>query len=430
MIRQKRLPAAMLAVAVAAALGACGRTGDDPTGGAPTAAPAVSDGPATGDIRVWAMGTEGEKLPEIAQTFNAANPGANVTITAVPWDDAPTKISTAIASGETPDATLINPSALASFVATGGFAPVPSGLVADSAFDAGALQATKVNGTSYSVPLYVDTRTLFYRKDLAAKAGVEAPKTWDEFTTFAKGLQEAGAGQGLLLPTGELGFTEQTLIPFLWQAGAELTDAGLTKFTVDTPEVVAGLEKYRSFFVDGVASQTGTYEPWGSVEQRLVDGKIGAAINGPWLVPALKELLGAEYSAKIGVAALPAGPKNAKSWLDGGQLAVFKDAKNPDGAWKFIRYLSQPEQAAAFSRATGDLPAVTAAWEPAGLTTDPTTAVFSEQLTATGTPPAVATWNQIATVFARYGERVARGVVEPAEAAKQMQSELSGIGLE
>lgn len=418
-----------LTLGITLALTACGRSTETPAADSSRDVSVVSDGPATGDITIWAMGTEGEQLPALAETFEAANPDATVSITAVPWDDAPTKISTAIASGQTPDATLLNPSALASFAASGGFSTVPEGVIDEAAFDANSIAATKVDGEAYAVPLYVDTRTLFYRKDFAAAAGVEAPTTWSEWTDFARALQTGGAAEGMLLPTGELGFTEQVLIPFVWGAGGSILNEAGTEFTMDTPEVVAGLTQYQSFFDAEVASRTGTYEPWGSVEQRLASGEIGSAINGPWLVPALKELLGAEYEQKIGVVTVPAGPVSGASWLDGGQLAVFRDAKNPEGAWKFIQYLSETEPAAEFSRLTGDLPAVTAAWQPAGLNDDPTTAVFSEQVEDTGLTPAIASWNEAAAIFAGYGEKLARGTVTPEDAASGLQSDLSGIGI-
>ncbi|CAN5849193.1 extracellular solute-binding protein [soil metagenome] len=418
-----------VSVGLALALTACGRDADAPAADSANDVSVLSDGPATGDITVWAMGTEAEQLPALADAFEAANPDASVTITAIPWDDAPTKISTAIASGQTPDATLLNPSALASFAASGGFSTVPDGVIDEAAFDANSIAATEVDGSAYAVPLYVDTRTLFYRKDFAEAAGVQAPKTWAEWAPFARALQTGGAEEGMLLPTGELGFTEQVLIPFIWGAGGEILNSDGTEFTLDTPETTAGLAQYQSFFTDEVASRTGTYEPWGSVEQRMAEGEVGSAIEGPWLVPALKELLGAEYDQKIGVATLPAGPVSGASWLDGGQLAVFRDAENPEGAWKFISFLSEPEQAAEFSKLTGDLPAVTTAWAPAGLNDDPTTAVFSEQMKATGLTPAIPSWNEAATIFAGYGERLARGTVTPEEAATGLQNDLSGIGI-
>lgn len=420
---------AVLTLGLTMAITSCGRSADTPTADSSGDVSVLSEGPATGDITIWAMGTEGEQLPALAETFEAANPDANVSITAVPWDDAPTKISTAIASGQTPDATLLNPSALASFAASGGFSTVPDGVIDEAAFDPNSIAATKVDGEAYAVPLYIDTRTLFYRKDFAAAAGVEAPTTWAEWTDFARALQTGGADEGMLLPTGELGFTEQVLIPFIWGAGGTILDEAGTEFTMDTPEVIAGLAQYQSFFDAEVASRTGTYEPWGSVEQRLVAGEIGSAINGPWLVPALKELLGDEYEQKIGVATLPAGPVSGASWLDGGQLAVFRDAENAEGAWKFIKFLSETDPAAEFSLLTGDLPAVTAAWQPAGLNDDPTTAVFSEQVKDTGLTPAIASWNEAATIFAGYGERLARGTVTPEDAAAGLQSDLSGIGI-
>ncbi|MET7333747.1 extracellular solute-binding protein [Nonomuraea sp. NPDC005650] len=417
-----------IATAVTFTLTGCGRDAAGTTE-APADVSAVNDSPATGDITIWAMGTEGELMPEIAKAFQKANPQARVTVTAVPWDDAPTKISTAIASGQTPDATLLNPETLAAFVAAQGFAPVPQGLLDEAAFDANAMAATKIGGKSYAVPLYVDTRTLFYRKDLAEKAGVRAPRSWAELTSFAAALQENGAKEGLLLPTGEAGFTHQVLVPYIWQAGGALTDPAQGGFTMNAPQVVEGLTTYQSLIKKGVASETGTYEPWGSVEERLAKGEIGSVVNGSWLIGPLKKLLGAEFDKKIGLTTVPAGPGGGISWLSGGQLAVFRDAKNADGAWKFIRFLSTPEQAAEFSRLTADLPAVTEAWQVAGLNDDPAVAVFRDQLKATANPPTVPTWAELSAIIDGYGERLARGTITPQDAAAGLQKDMSAVGL-
>ncbi|GAA0965718.1 extracellular solute-binding protein [Acrocarpospora macrocephala] len=430
MIIKKYATGLALLTAASLTLTACGRdTGGDTASAPATPAAAIDDSPAKGEITVWAMGGEGDQMPKIGEAFQQANPEAKVTVTGVPWDDAPTKISTAIASGQTPDVTLLNPDALAAFVAAKGFAPVPAGLIDESGFDANAIAATKIDGASYAVPLYVDTRTLFYRKDLAEKAGVSAPKTWAELNTFGAALKKAGAKEGLLLATGEAGFTHQVLLPYIWQAGGALTNADQTEFTLDTPQVIEGLAKYQSLVKDGVSSQTGTYEPWGSVEERLARGEVGSVVNGSWLIGPLKELLGDEFDQKIGIATVPAGAGGGVSWLSGGQLAVFADAKNPDGAWKFIRFISTPEQAARFSELTADLPAVTAAWGVAGLDQDPAVAVFNDQLKSTATPPVIPTWAQLSSIVDGYGERLARGTITPQDAAAGLQKDMSAVGL-
>ena len=46
-----------------------------------------------------------------------------------------------------------------------------------SAFFEGAQKTTEVNGTSYGIPWYVETRVVFYRTDLAKKAGYDTVPT-------------------------------------------------------------------------------------------------------------------------------------------------------------------------------------------------------------------------------------------------------------
>ena len=103
--------------------------------------------------------------------FEDANPDADVKVTAVPWEAAHDKISTAIAAGETPDVSLIGTTWMGEFAEAGGLMPTPEGLVDEADFFPGAWESTEVGGTSYGVPWYVETRVLYYRTDLAEKAG-------------------------------------------------------------------------------------------------------------------------------------------------------------------------------------------------------------------------------------------------------------------
>ena len=188
MRRQRRLWLA--AAAAVLALAGCGRD----AGGGQDGARSVGDGKATGEITVWAMGTEGEKLAEFAKAFTTENPEAKVTVTAVPWDAAHQKIASAIAGKQTPDISMIGTTWMGEFAKTGALDPTPN-LVDKAAFFGGAWDTTVVNGTSYGVPWYVETRLMYYRKDLAEKAGVTtAPQTWDEFKAFATAMKtKAGA---------------------------------------------------------------------------------------------------------------------------------------------------------------------------------------------------------------------------------------------
>ncbi|MFG6196287.1 sugar ABC transporter substrate-binding protein [Nonomuraea sp. JJY05] len=412
-------------LAVALLLTGCGRSDARPEQAA--AGALIDTEPAAGTITVWAMGTEGELLPKLAAQFGTANPGAKVEVTAVPWQDYAKKVQTAIASGDTPDATMVGAVDLAAFASTGGLDQVPSKLVDYGAFYRGAVQSTTFEGAEYGVPWYVETRSLFYRKDLARAAGVSAPRTWDEYGPFLKALQRQGAKWGLSLPTGATG-TWQSVVPFMWQAGARIMNEDGTTFTFDTPEALKGLEFYRSLIASKITSPNGPVS-LGEIEPQFVAGSTAALISGPWEVNLLKSAGGSSFvDEKVGIAPLPSGPKSNAGYIGGGQWAVFKDAKNREGAWKFIRWLASPEVQKTWYDLSGDLPAVQSAWNEGKLATDATLAVFRTQLTTAQPGPNTTTWRQVTAVLDGEIEKVAKGVSTPEAALREIQKKASEIG--
>jgi multiple sugar transport system substrate-binding protein len=117
------------------------------------------------------------------------------------------------------------------------------------------------------------------------------------------------------------------------------------------------------------------------------------------------------------------------SFVGGGNLAVFKDAKNRDGAWKFVQWLSRPEVQQQWYDTSKDLPATRAAWEGGSLASDPNLEVFSQQLQDAKAPPAVATWEQVASIVDGEAEKVFKGASSAEDATKAIQSQAASIGL-
>jgi multiple sugar transport system substrate-binding protein len=424
MKRNKLLASIASGVLTALVFTGCGRSEtatDDVKPGA-----AVDTGPATGTVKVWAMGTEGEKLPELIKGFKEANPEATVEVTAVPWQDYAKKIETAVASGSTPDATMVGSSDLASFVAGAGLEAVPEGLVDKKSFFPGAQSSTEIAGATYAVPWYVETRALFYRKDMAGAAGLTAPESWDKFDEFAKGLQGQGAKWGFSTATGTP-YTWQAVLPYMWQAGAQLTDENRTQLTFDSPQALEGLKRYQSLFTNGFTDPNGPVS-LGEIEPKFVSGEVGSFLSGPWEIGLLKQAGGEEFLRKVGLAPVPAGPEGNTSYIGGSHLAVFKDAKNRDGAWKLVRWLSQAETQERWFNISGDLPAVQTAWASKTLSSDPYLKVFGEQLENAQNAPAVTTWTQIGASIDAEAEKIAKGASTPEEAQSAIQSSAQKIG--
>jgi multiple sugar transport system substrate-binding protein len=124
----RRPPVVAVATLAAAALTltACGR--DSGAAASTDTAKDISAGKATGTITVWAMGAEGEKLPALAKDFEAANPGAKVNVTAIPWDAAHDKFTTAITAGKTPDAAMVGTTWMGEFAGLDALDPTPKSI--------------------------------------------------------------------------------------------------------------------------------------------------------------------------------------------------------------------------------------------------------------------------------------------------------------
>jgi len=416
------LAAGSLALAAALALTGCGR--DEGAGTSDAEAKDVAAGKASGEITVWALGAEGEKLEEIAAGFEEENPGASVKVTVIPFDAAYNKISTAIAGGQTPDVTTVGTTWLPEFAATGALDVTPTDLIDSSAFFDGSWATTEVDGTSYGVPWYTETRLIYYRKDLAEKAGVTPEKGWsqDDLKAFAQALQdEAGAKWGINLQPGGQG-SWQTYLPFAWQRGAELVDG--EEFTFNTEPMQEALEYYASFFEEGL-SPTDLGE--GGLETGFINGDIGAFVSGPWHMGILRDQGGPEFEDKWALAPMPT-EESGTSFTGGGDLVVFKDSKNRDTAWKFVDFLTQPEQQQKLYELVGSLPAVQSTWESGELSTDPLLAAFGEQLQDAKSSPAIETWEQVAAPLDDAIEQVSLGKSDAESALAAAEQKANSIG--
>jgi multiple sugar transport system substrate-binding protein len=413
---------AALGLAAGLLLTGCGR--DNAASSGTETGKAIASGAATGTINVWAQGGEAKLLPELVKDFEAENPGVKVNVTAVPWDAAHNKYQTAIAGGTTPDLAQMGTTWMTDF--SDAFDPKPAELDT-SGFFASSVKSTEVGGVTLGVPWFVDTRVLYYRKDLAAQAGYpEFPTTWEGLTSMSKALKsQDGVKYPLQLPvSGADSF--QSMLPFLWSNGAQFISADNSKWTFDTPEIVDALKYYQSFFTDELANKnpaTGA----GAGEAAFVNGEAPVLILGPSGLAQISKAGGPGFEDKYMVAPFPK-KVSGTSFIGGSDMVVFKDAKNRDGAWKLAQWLSKPEVQIKWYKASGSLPALESAWKDPSLADDKKLAVFGEQLKDTNFPPTISTWTQVAAAADTQLEQIVKAGKDPAAAMKELQSAADSIG--
>jgi multiple sugar transport system substrate-binding protein len=399
----------------AASGGAGASAGAGPSG---SGGGAVSD--LSGELTVWAMGNEGTMLKPVVDAFNKQYPNVKVSVTPVDWGQADAKLQTAIGGGQTPDVSQMGTDMMAKFAGTGALEEVGSNFSSGDFFES-AWNTNVVNGKTYGVPWYVETRALYYRTDIAEKAGItEAPGSWDDLKAAAKAMKEKGGAQaGIALGTKNA----QEWLPFLWSNGGNIMSDDGT-FTLDSAESVESLKFYDSFFEEGLSPKS---VPEGfDITPAFVAGSHPMTFSGPWHIGLFNSAGG---EGKWAVAPMPGkdGPPGT-SWLGGSNMVVFKDSQNKDAAWAWVEFVSRPETQVLWYETATVLPAVEEAWSDPKLADDENFSVFGDQLKEATAPPAVQTWAEISTAINDNLEKMTTGNTSPEDAAKAMQEAASGIG--
>jgi multiple sugar transport system substrate-binding protein len=126
-------------------------------------------------VRFWVMGREGEVVQELVRDFERENPGIRVEVQQIPWSAAHEKLLTGFVGGSTPDVAQLGNTWISEFVALHALEPLDpklaaSGAIPESSYYAGIWDTNVIEAVPYGVPWYVDTRVLFYRRDLMARA--------------------------------------------------------------------------------------------------------------------------------------------------------------------------------------------------------------------------------------------------------------------
>jgi multiple sugar transport system substrate-binding protein len=386
---------------------------------------------AGGELLVWAFGSEGEALGPIAREFERANPGVHVRVQQIPWTAAHEKLLTAYVGGALPDVAQLGNTWIPEFSALDALEPLDSLVAHDSLlvpradYYPGVLATNVVDSVLYGVPWYVDTRVLFYRSDLLRQAGLSAPPTtWAELRDALvriKKVQPPGAFPALL-PLNEW---SQPVI-FGMQAGAPLLADHGTRGDFRDPRFRKGFEFYVSLFRDSLAPALANTQI-SSVYQEFAAGRVAMYVTGPWNVGEFKKRLPAALQGSWMTAPLP-GPDSAGISLAGGSsIVIMKKSAKKSIAWRFVTFMSAPEQQAKFFERTGDLPARRSAWNAPALSSDPYLAAFRTQLGRVVPTPAVPEAELIMQLVALAGERAARGRQTVDEALTSLDAEVDAV---
>jgi multiple sugar transport system substrate-binding protein len=304
-----------------------------------------------------------------------------------------------------------------------------SAVVKQEDYFSGVWDTNLYEGGLYGVPWYVDTRLIFYRKDLLAEAGFSAPPaTWAEWLDMLTALQAGFHQRGeterfpILLPLYEY---EPPLALGLQQPEPLLRDGN--RFGNFRGEGFRrALAFYVSLFQSGLALHADNSQV-GNKFDEFARGRFVFFIGGPWQMGELERRLPRELAGSWGTASLPGLDGPSSSLALGSSLVVFSGSKKKEAAWQLIEYLSQPAVQQRFYGLTGDLAPRRASWTEETIRTRPPVAAFREQLERLQPTPPIPEWERIAAEVAIVAERAALGAMSLDEAVADLDTRADRI---
>jgi N,N'-diacetylchitobiose transport system substrate-binding protein len=250
------------------------------------------------------------------------------------------KTQAALAAGSPPDLGQQGPDVTMQFTAAGHLLPLDD-VSAQIVPTLAPLQRdafVSYQGSAYSVPWYIETRVLFYHKDLLEQAGVKPPTTWAEWTEAAKALTTPDQfGFVVNMETTSPG---QLWIPLGISNGGLVLD-GAEQVQVNSAEMMEALQFVSDFLLTHKTMDEAALTYKGTdITQLFLLKKIAMVVANGELARAVADQA-PHLLDTLGAVTLPVNKvgQTTRSFLGGWQLFVFANGRNPQGGVELLKWM-------------------------------------------------------------------------------------------
>lgn len=377
------------------------------------------------DIRFTAGEYSKHTLPffqQVAKDYEALHPDVHISVEVDPWNGYLQKLTTDVNAGTPPDLSIIATIWVPDFASQGVIEPL-DGLMTPAfkdIFIPTFFAPSTIDGKLMGIPAAASARGMMINLDLFKQAGIEPPKTWDEFYGAAKKLSAMPNVYGFGLQGKEVE-TDAYFYYALWSFGGEIIKGG--KSGLDTPEAIKAAAFYKKMIDDKLTEPSPTAYNREDVFQMFKQGKVGMIFTFPMLIPQLKA-----ESPNLHYAVLPF-PTDLKPTTLGvtDVMMLYSGSKSKKEAWDFAQFMYQDKYRSQFDHDEGLLPVTKAIVSQDYYTKNPDLSTFATGLTYAKFTPTVKDWAEMADITSRALQTIYLGQTTPEAAMTDAATQINRI---
>jgi len=353
--------------------------------------------------------------------WEAANPGYKVSVEVVGWGQCQDKVTTLAVAGTPVGLAYIGSRALKQLAANDLIVPIPMSDDEKKAYYNYIPDTVTFDGQQWGSPVAFSTKALYWNKDLFTAAGLDPekpPVTWAEEIADAKAIAEKtdAAGFGVVAKTFDN--TMHQFLHWVYTNGGSVIDAdgNITLDSKNNLEALTALKDITAYAEEGPTA----YEQ-NEVRAIFLDGKLGMIHAASGARNLLKD-----SKFKWGVTTLPLGPeaKGPGTLLITDSMAVFKNTGYEDKAIDLAKFLTNPENQAAYEAEQGLTPLRPGPAVDAMVAADPTWKPFLDSIEFGGPEPLLTDYKGLQNTMIEMVQSVVTGAAEPQAALTKAAADL------
>lgn len=381
-------------------------------------------------ITVWYWEDNEGSYEEAYSTWSEKYPDVNLELESIPWNSYHDRLVAAAASGDLPDVYKIQPTWMPELVSMGAIEPLDEYIDAwegrDTIPESMWNSAKADQDQTYSWPHSLVVLYLYCRKSYFEDAGLEYPKTMDEFYEACEKLTKDTDGDGV---ADTYGFSMRGARGghFMWagltmNAGVDFLDDG-GKIALNTDKMTEANQKYLDIYKNGWAPKTAPTDGMTEIVQNFESGVTAMLIHHLNSAQGIVDVLGDD----VDVVPLPEGASGRYLPSEPCFWAVSSKSESKDAAVDFLKYSTEEEPHKALCKNAGLVPFVSPVTDDPEFTENKFCAASMEYLDDVKTFPVCDTWGEWSeTVWPQTMQRALLGEITSGDMIETLADNLAG----